>query len=224
MTTPASTPNPTDNTTSNPLTKGTIMTITSTSRRRRTLAAIGLATASLLATATACGSDTDTATTATTAAQATTSTTAAAATGVTASGAWARQSPMVAGAGAAYLTLTGGDTNDELVAASVPATIADTVELHETSMADDSMDGMDDMGGMGGMDTMDDMGGMGMMTMRQVPGIAVPAGATVELKPGGLHIMLIDLAAPLVAGEAFELTLTFASGEILNVPVEVRAN
>jgi copper(I)-binding protein len=187
------------------------MTTPTLPRHRRTLAAISLATIGLLVSATACGSETDTATTATTTAETTTSTTVAAATGVTASGAWARQSPMVMGAGAAYLTLTGGDVNDELVGASVAASIAATVELHETVMADDPMDD-------------DSMSSMSSMTMRQVTGIAVPAGTTVELKPGGLHIMLIDLTAPLVSGETFDLSLTFASGETLEVPVEVRAN
>ena len=66
-------------------------------------------------------------------------------------------------------------------------------------------------------------GGMGMMRMQEVDAIAVPAGATVELKPGGLHLMLIDLAKPLVAGETFTVTLAFASGETLPVPVEVRS-
>jgi periplasmic copper chaperone A len=188
-----------------------------TRRALRGVAALCLALGLVAATA-ACSSDDDTAstTTSTTAAEVTT-TTVAAAEGVTASGAWARQSPMMASAGAAYMTLTGGATADELVSASVPAEIAGTVELHETSMSDE---GMGEMGGdMGG-----DMGeGMGMMSMKQIPAIPVPAGGTVELKPSGLHIMLLDLAAPLVPGEGFELTLTFASGETLVVPVEVRA-
>jgi len=67
-------------------------------------------------------------------------------------------------------------------------------------------------------------GGMGgMMQMRQVPSIAVPAGTTVTLEPGGLHIMLLDLAAPLTAGQTFDMTLEFASGERLVVPVSVRS-
>jgi copper(I)-binding protein len=56
-----------------------------------------------------------------------------------------------------------------------------------------------------------------------VPSIAVPAEQTVALTPGGLHLMLIELAKPLEAGEVFDLTLSFASGEQLVVPTEVRA-
>jgi len=203
----------------------------SPSRHRLRLAGATVAAASLLFGAAACSSDDTTAATDTTAVEATTSTTAAAAAGVTARDAWARPSPMVQSAGAAYMELVGGATDDELVAASVPADIAATVELHETSMAgsddsmmDDSMmdDGMmdNDMMDDGAMDG-DDMGGM--MQMRQVSSIPVPAGTTVTLEPGGLHIMLIDLAAPLTAGQTFDMTLEFASGERLVVPVTVRS-
>jgi len=129
--------------------------------------------------------------------------------GITALGAWARTSPMSATTGAAYMELVGGPTDDELVGASVASTIAGSVELHETSMAGGDMDDMGDS--------------MGMMTMRQVPSIAVPAEQTVALTPGGLHLMLIELAKPLEAGEVFDLTLSFASGEQLVVPTEVRA-
>ena len=144
---------------------------------------------------------------------------------------------MMQSAGAAYMEITGGSADEELIAATVPASIAGTVELHETSMATDEGDmdmGSDmDMGGdmdmgsdmdMGGdmdMDTDTTMGG-GMMTMKQVASILIPAGETVTLEPGGLHIMLLDLAAPLVPGETFEMTLEFASGAKVTVPVEVR--
>jgi copper(I)-binding protein len=50
----------------------------------------------------------------------------------------------------------------------------------------------------------------GIMKMRPVSGIDVPAGATVKLAPGGYHIMLMGLKHALVAGEAIQLTLTFA--------------
>ena len=193
---------------------------TTTRRRPLRTVALTLAALGLVTTTAACSSDGDTASTTTTKAE--TTTTAAVATGVTASGAWARQSPMVAGAGAAYMTLTGGPTADELVSASVPAEIAGTVELHETTMSDDAM-GEGDMSGEMGSDMGSDMGGSGMMSMKQVASIPVPANGTVELKPGGYHIMLIDLAAPLVPGEGFDVTLTFSSGETLVVPVEVRA-
>lgn len=115
-------------------------------------------------------------------------------------GSWARNSPMVDGAAAVYMTLVGGAEADALVAASVPASVAAEVELHETRMMD------------------------GMMSMVEVDRIDVPSGQEVQLAPGGLHIMLVDLAAPLVTGDKFEATLTFASGAVLVVEVEVRAD
>jgi copper(I)-binding protein len=45
--------------------------------------------------------------------------------------------------------------------------------------------------------------------MRQVDAVPLPAGQAVVLSPGGYHIMLMDLKAPLVAGQSFPLTLTF---------------
>ena len=47
------------------------------------------------------------------------------------------------------------------------------------------------------------------MKMRQVDAVPLPAGQAVTLSPGGYHIMLVDLKAPLVAGQSFPLTLTF---------------
>ena len=48
------------------------------------------------------------------------------------------------------------------------------------------------------------------MMMQPVVSIPVPAGGMAELKPGGYHIMLIDLVAPLTEGATIDLTLTFA--------------
>ena len=47
----------------------------------------------------------------------------------------------------------------------------------------------------------------GVMVMRKVPEIRLPAGQTVQLKPGGLHVMLIGLKAPLQEGQTVPLTL-----------------
>ena len=50
----------------------------------------------------------------------------------------------------------------------------------------------------------------GVMKMRQVEGgINIPAGETIHFKPGGYHVMLIDLNAPLIANTMFEITLLF---------------
>ncbi len=63
----------------------------------------------------------------------------------------------------------------------------------------------------------------GTMQMRKVTGVEIAAGQTVSLKPGGYHIMLIDLAAPLVEGDTFTVTLQFQNAAPLVVPVTVTA-
>jgi copper(I)-binding protein len=136
-------------------------------------------------------------------------------------GAWARTSPAMATAGAVYVEITNdGDVDDALVGVSVDASLAGKAELHETTAADDTMD--DDGVGEGSGSTMgDDMGG-GMMQMQPVDEIPVPAGETVSLEPGGYHIMLLDLAAPLEVGSTIEVTLSFAEAGEMVLEAEVR--
>lgn len=142
--------------------------------------------------------------------------------GVAVAGQWARTSPAMASMGAAYMTLT-ADADDALIGVSVPADIAATAEIHEmvpAESADDSMDMGDesmDHGSMDG-DSMD----MGAMVMQQIMSLDLPAGETVELKPGGYHVMLIDLAAPLEIGQTFDITLDFETAPDQVVTVEVR--
>lgn len=123
---------------------------------------------------------------------------------------WARSSPSMAMAGAAYMTLTnGGDVDDALVEVAVSDTVAGRAELHETRPVGEG-DGGDDHDDEGHGD---DHGSM--MEMVHVDRIPIPAGETVHLEPGGFHVMLLELAAPLEAGSEFELTLTFAeAGEV----------
>ena len=98
-----------------------------------------------------------------------------------------REGQMV---GAGYLKLANKGPVDRLVAASSPA--AGTVEIHSMSMEGD------------------------VMKMRQVDAIELATGQTVELKPGGYHLMLMGLKAPLKVGEKFPLTLKFEkSGEVV---------
>ena len=112
-------------------------------------------------------------------------------------GAWSRPSPMVERAGAAYLRIrNGGKADDALVAAATD--VAGVVELHETT--EDAS---------------------GMMAMSPVESVPVPAGGEAVLEPGGYHIMLIDLVAPLEEGTLFDLELTFQSGLTATVPVQV---
>jgi periplasmic copper chaperone A len=84
----------------------------------------------------------------------------------------------------------------------VESPVAEIVELHEMAM-----DG-------------------NVMRMRAIDRLALPAGRTVELKPGGYHVMLINLKAPLKPGESFPLRLRIEGADkkpgVIDVKVDVR--
>lgn len=155
--------------------------------------------------ATGCGDDSSST------ADESTTTTAAEAAAIKVEGQWARTSPANAEHGAAYMMITATD-DDMLTSASVDASVAAKVEIHETVPAD----------GATGMTGATGMSGMGAMTMRPVDGIELPAGESVELKPGGYHFMLLDLAEPLKAGDTIEVTLTFEKADPMTIKVPVR--
>lgn len=141
---------------------------------------------------------------------------------------WARTSPMVAGAGAVYLTIdNAGGLDDALVAVRVDPSIAKTAELHETVAVDATSSTM--AGDMApstmaseAMPTETAADGGSMMEMRPVEQIVVPAEGSVALAPGGYHIMLIDLVEPLVVGGTVKLTLTFETSGDRVVTADVR--
>jgi periplasmic copper chaperone A len=108
--------------------------------------------------------------------------------------AWARATPGGAATGAAYLTIV-SPVADRLIGASSP--VAKSAQLHTMTMHG------------------------GVMRMRQIPGVDLPAGKTVTLKPSGVHIMLLGLTEPLKEGETFPLTLSFKSGGTKDVTVAV---
>lgn len=126
---------------------------------------------------------------------------------------WARTSAAGQTTGAVYFQIESAD-DDELLAASVPASVAAEAQIHEVVMADMTDDTMTDDTADGEMtddtadgemtdDTMaDDMAGddtadsMGAMTMQEIAALALPAGETVSLEPGGYHIMLLTLPNP----------------------------
>jgi copper(I)-binding protein len=106
-------------------------------------------------------------------------------------------------------------TDNAITAVSVPASVAASAELHETMSAD----------GATPMPNMPQMGsGSGEMTMAPLDSVAIPAGGNVSFEPGGKHIMLVGLAAPLAAGATFPLTFTLADGTTLPVDVVVADN
>lgn len=119
--------------------------------------------------------------------------------GVVIKDAFARATPAGAQTGGAFATIVNnGQAADRLMSASSPA--AKTVELHET--VDEN----------------------GVMKMVHHPeGWEIPAGGTLELKPGGKHLMLIDLTAPLVAGKQIQITLNFEKAGAQTIEVPVRA-
>ncbi len=98
---------------------------------------------------------------------------------------WARATPKGAKVGGGYFTITNaGTTADHLVGGSTD--VANTFEIHRMSMDN------------------------GVMKMRAVPaGVDIKPGETVELKPGGYHIMMMGLKRQLVQGQHFKATLQF---------------
>jgi hypothetical protein len=133
---------------------------------------------------------------------------------VTVRDAWARTSAAGQTAGALYFVIDNPTSSaDALTAVSVPSTVAARAELHETMTGSSSTMKMD----MGGSATTV----APQMSMQPAGEIAVPAKGKVTLRPGGYHVMLLDLAGPLVKGTTFEATLTLRSGT-RTVKVEVR--
>ena len=96
-----------------------------------------------------------------------------------------------------FMKIENKGTADQLVSASSP--VAGEVQLHEMSM-----DG-------------------NVMKMRQVKDIAVPANGAVELKPGGYHLMFLNLKGPFNAGQTVPVKLKFAKAGEVEVKLPVNA-
>ncbi|MGI9134905.1 MAG: copper chaperone PCu(A)C [Rhodoferax sp.] len=110
--------------------------------------------------------------------------------------AWARATVPGQKATGAFMKLSAKD-GARLVAASSPA--AGVTEVHEMKLE------------------------AGVMSMRAVPGgLELPAGKTVELKPGAYHVMLMDLKAPLVKDSTVPLTLVFKDAKGVESRVELK--
>ena len=136
--------------------------------------------------------------------------------------AWARASAPTQTLGAVYFDLTVAE-DDTLLAVSVPPSIAAGAEIHEVVMDESTeMTGdADDPGTDIDTDADMDMAG-GQMRMHGLEhGLALTGDETVTFEPGGHHVMLIDLAAPLEVGDEFELTLQFAKADDVAATVEV---
>ena len=110
---------------------------------------------------------------------------------------WTRAAGAGGNAGGFLQLRNTGTQADRLIAASTPA--ARVTELHTMTRDGD------------------------VMRMRPVQDIPIPPGGTVELRPGGFHIMLIGLAAPLQQGARVPLTLRFERAGEVQVELAVEA-
>ena len=112
---------------------------------------------------------------------------------------WSRATPRGAAVAGGYLKITNtGTTPDRLTGGTTEA--ARRFEIHEMSMAD------------------------GVMRMRELKdGLEIPPGATVELKPGSYHVMMMDLSKPLAKGERVKASLTFEKAGKVDIEFAVEA-
>ncbi|HEX9184089.1 MAG TPA: copper chaperone PCu(A)C [Burkholderiales bacterium] len=99
---------------------------------------------------------------------------------------WTRATPPGARTGAGFMQLKNAGAADRVVGASSP--VAGRVEMHTTVREGD------------------------VMKMREVKGFDVPAKGSFELKPGGAHLMLMELKRPIKKGERVPLTLKLEKG------------
>lgn len=113
------------------------------------------------------------------------------------SGGFSRATLPNAPVGGGFMTITNtGAEDDRLISAS--SSVAGHMEVHEMAMEGD------------------------VMKMRELAdGLPIPAGKTVELKPGGFHIMFMELQEPLVEGETVAVTLTFERAGEVEVPLMI---
>ncbi|MGH8743808.1 MAG: copper chaperone PCu(A)C [Burkholderiales bacterium] len=110
--------------------------------------------------------------------------------------AWARATAPGQQIAGAYLQITSA-VPAKLIAASSP--VAGRVEIHSMRMEN------------------------GVMKMRQLQSLDLPAQHAVKLEPGGLHLMLLDLKAPLKPGDRVPLRLTVQRANQSRLEMEVRA-
>ena len=115
---------------------------------------------------------------------------------VTVDGAWARTTVPNQSATGAFMRLT---AQKDVVLTGASSPVADIVEVHEMWMD------------------------RGIMRMRPADRVPLKAGQTIELKSGGLHVMMMDLKKQIKAGERVPLTLSFTAADGSVSTVEVNA-
>ena len=118
--------------------------------------------------------------------------------GINVHNAWMRPTAQ-GGNGAVYFVLQNYSAKtDELV--SVSSNVAESVEIHESSMVEDT----------------------DVMQMKQIFSVKLDGGSETAFEPGGLHVMLVNVNRSLAVGENIELTLHFKNHEDLPVTVSVK--
>jgi len=115
---------------------------------------------------------------------------------ITIENSWVREVPPGSSVSAVYMTIKNSGDEDRLV--GISSDISENAELHSSKVDEN-----------------------GVASMEMIKILDVPPGETIELNPGGMHIMLIGLKEPLVGKESVNLKLKFEkSGEVmLEVPV-----
>ncbi|CAN7429464.1 copper chaperone PCu(A)C [Acidovorax sp. LjRoot66] len=115
---------------------------------------------------------------------------------VTVKDAWVRATVPQQQATGAFMQLSAAK-DSKLVSASSPLT--PVVEVHEMAMQDN------------------------VMRMRQIPAVELPAGKAVDLKPGGYHVMLLDLKQQVKEGDTVPITLVFEGKDGKRESMEIKA-
>ena len=111
---------------------------------------------------------------------------------------WSRATAPSQKVGAVFMTIEpNGNNEDRLIGAASPA--AETVQIHNHTMVD------------------------GVMRMRPVDGVDIPANGAAVLAPGGFHIMLIGLKAPLFEETVIPLTLEFEKAGKVEIEAVIKA-
>jgi copper(I)-binding protein len=116
---------------------------------------------------------------------------------VTVKDAWVRATVPQQKATGAFMQL---QSVQDVKVISAQSPVAGVVEVHEMSM-----DG-------------------GVMKMRAIPSLALPAGKAVELKPGGYHVMLMDLKGQVKDGDTVPVTLVVEGKDGKRQNIEIKAS
>ncbi len=98
---------------------------------------------------------------------------------------------------AGYLSITNSGDQDQVLQ-SFSTSAAQMVQLHTTTMSN------------------------GMMSMDKVNDLVVPAGGSIEMQPGGLHLMIMGVDKESFAGESLDMQISFVSGDVLEINVPIK--